>query len=247
MTRGASRGWAWAVGWLIGPGVGALAGACATAPRTPPVAAHKAGTPAWEAVVRDLLLTDADADRSRHVEAAEVPAIACARWQAIDGALEREQGTTLDARYGFEPGFMFRGAALGIAPAAREAVRARLIACVRAGGEGDPAGTGALVRAIADLSDPTHARWDRLAAELLRGAYDRDESGALDRGDELTRVPCSVWVAFDEAALSARNLPFMALYGFAEGYTYVGDAIGVSPPMRVVAAELMGACGLAAD
>jgi hypothetical protein len=120
-------------------------------------------------------------------------------------------------------------------------VRARLLACVRAGGEGDGADTDALVRAIVDLPEPTRAGWDRLAAELLRGAYDRDDSGALDRGDELTRVPCEVWVAFDEAALSARNLPFMALYGFAEGYTYVGDALGVRSPMRAVAG------GLAAD
>lgn len=197
--------------------------------------------------MRQQLLTDADADRSGRVEAAEVPAIACSMWQAIDGALQRERGTTLDARYGFAPGFMFRGAALAIAPDAREAVRARLLACVAMGGEGDPEGTGALVRALVDLPEPTHASWDRLAAELLRGAYDRDESGALDRGDELTRVPCAVWVAFDEAALSGRNVPFMALYGFADGYAYVGDSLGVSLAMRGMAAELMRACGLAAD
>jgi hypothetical protein len=141
---------------------------------------------------------------------------------------------------------MFRGAALAIAPEAREAVRARLTECVTPSGA-DRAGTAALVRALADLPEPTRASWDRSAAELLRAAFDEDHSGALDRGDELTRVPCAVWFAFEDTALAARNLPFMALYGFADGYEYVGDALGVREPMREVAADLMRACGLSPD
>jgi len=111
-----------------------------------------------------------------------------------------------------------------------------------------PAGPeGDLVRAIARSSWTGKASGARdHILPLLVAAYDTDKSGEIDTDAEVERIPCSVVVAVRDRYQrgGAFSSPIRAVFGFEEGYGWVGGALGFDEGMRKQVDAKMMACGL---
>jgi hypothetical protein len=88
------------------------------------------------------------------------------------------------------------------------------------------------------------ASWADGVKPVLVAAYDRDRSGAIDTTAELDALPCDVWTAVDRGVHRHWDFGVWVIYGFGEGYGWVGDALGFDEAVRVPAAAALEACGL---
>ncbi len=204
-----------------------------------------AGTVAWEAQVRDRLLT-ADADGSDSLEAVESLAVPCETWRDLDAQLRLATQSSLRIVYGFGPGLLYRGNLLGVAPTARESVHERLAECLAAPLSNPPAEPVAF--AIRELSEfPVSSDWERRIAELLVGHHDTDRSGSLDTPLEIRAITCETLRAIDEGTISATGTHLGSLYGIEAGYIWVGNTLGFDESMRDLLGEQLLACDLETD
>ncbi|MCC6624579.1 MAG: hypothetical protein IT385_25245 [Deltaproteobacteria bacterium] len=235
--------------WSVLVALGALALAQAACPSAatrpaPPERPRPAGEGAWIAAARGAML-EADHDGSGSVEGPEVEVLPCGLLGALDAELAADTGATLGVSFGIEPGLIWRGHLLGLAPDARGRLAARLRACL--GEPRGPARDEAALRDVEALVEaPTSLAWEDAVRRVLLAAYDEDRSGALDPV-EVERLPCPLWRHLEGAALSARDRPLLVVYGIADGYLWVGDALGIELAAREQATAAGIACGLAAD
>jgi len=92
--------------------------------------APQGGTPAWEMLVHDLLVSAYDADASGLVDdPAEVDAMSCRLFFALTEAVLAGTNLPLSAAYGFDPGWDWRGASLGFSLRVRDEVFDALLDC----------------------------------------------------------------------------------------------------------------------
>ena len=101
------------------------------------------------------------------------------------------------------------------------------------------------VAQIRELPEAGSEPWDDEVKRLLLERFDADGSGWLDTPQEIAAVPCATWQGIDRAiAEGGRWDGLRAIYGFAEGYLWVGGAIGVQEPMRADADAALERCGV---
>lgn len=106
------------------------------------------------------------------------------------------------------------------------------------------AGSVDVAAQIRGFTDGGSSAWDEQVSKVLLANFDKDSSGAIDSSPEIDGVPCEVWTAMDEATRRDDEVPVMALYGFAPGYLWAGDALGFDAATREQATMRMQGCGL---
>ena len=91
---------------------------------------HKAGGPAWDALIKDALVAHADEDDDGEIGTpAELSRIPCGAWRRMDEGVTREQQSPFMVVYGFHPQLIWVGNAVGVAESLREPATARLQDC----------------------------------------------------------------------------------------------------------------------
>ncbi|MGD9828946.1 MAG: hypothetical protein AB7E70_20735 [Hyphomicrobiaceae bacterium] len=82
---------------------------------------EKGGSSAWDRIVTGIMLRAFDRDRSGSIDStSELDAIDCATWRALDSGMKRGGRMGLIVTYGFGPGFIYVGHAVGINASMRE-------------------------------------------------------------------------------------------------------------------------------
>lgn len=102
---------------------------------------------------------------------------------------------------------------------------------------------------IAALSEEgSSSAWDEEVTRILLRDFDVDNSGQLDNEVEISRIPCDVYLALDDAVTGTRGgSSITAVYGFDVDYIWVGNVIGFEESERAVIAKAMARCGLPFD
>jgi hypothetical protein len=215
---------------------------------------------AWSSEARGVLLSlyDASADGALG-ETAEIEAVPCPVWRALDDAVRRDwSGVGLRKVYGFDPGFRYMGGLLGVPESQADAARTALAAC----GLGLPPGAGAanatpetparpglsgVAATLAALPSGPPEVWDAAARALLLAHFDGDHDGALS-ASEATAVGCDVWATIDDAArTSPQGAGLRAVYGVDPAFVWVGAALGLHPDARVPLRVHLSACQIEAE
>jgi hypothetical protein len=230
--------------------------------------AETGATAPWDERVQAIVLGAFDRDRSGAIDrTAEVRAITCDVWRALDeGVVGGQYQAGFAIIYGLPTDKGWVGYVVGFDESMRpvladQAARCGLdigsdpaltgydpsvdydaaAAALRAPKVSAPAGNNpTLANLIAGLQAPGTDPWDQAVRTLLLGAFDQNHSGGLDNDRELGAITCDVWRALD-ANLSTH---VRALYGFLDGYNWVGDALGFEERMRALADAYAAACGL---
>ena len=223
----------------------------------------------WDRAVARALIAAYDADASGVLDlVAEIRAVTCDAWHAIDDAAQSERGFPIATTYGFGEDYGWVGSALGFAESHRPVVADAAQACgleldsdtgfdptadydgtqaSRGGGRRRPsnAGAGAGTGTAHEIEVATRStragsgEWDDIVKQLMVRAYDRDQSGQLDDSAEVAAISCRVL-----AALDAGVPGIVAIYGVAPGYGWVGHVIGIAEPMRGDLYARFQACGM---
>lgn len=202
-----------------------------------------AGTPTWEAAVRRALMRH-DADRSGDLDAAELERVGCELWRELDQGTRDASGTGLIALYGLSPGYLFRAEPLGLSAATRGDALRTIERCVE-GAADTLSDLDKVLNALSEISAAaTTNEWDDEVALVLLMNYDHNHNGSLDSAPEFGRIPCEVWIALDRAVRRERTTSLLALYGFAPGYIWIGQQLGVAEAVRDYGADRLLDCGI---
>lgn len=97
----------------------------------------------------------------------------------------------------------------------------------------DPRSVVEQIRAIDD--EGGSSAWDDEVCEILLAAYDADGSDWIDTPGEVDSIPCGTWEALDQGVLEGWSYGIRVIYGFEEGYIWVGGAICFSESVRETA------------
>ncbi len=233
----------------LGPCValGLLLMACAASPaRTSAPTTAVAATAEWDRAVAQQLTADFDRNDSGTIDTpAELAAMPCELWRALDQAVQDDTATPLASTYGLRAGLLYRGDRLGVDRSLRAAARGQLELCqLRAVAEA-PAEPIDVSKAIVALPESGgSSRWDRKVKTILLGTFDLDESGVLDSLREIDSIHCDTWRAMDAGARATDDTSMARFYGFADGYVWVGNNFGFDELHRRSALKAMLACGL---
>lgn len=102
-----------------------------------------------------------------------------------------------------------------------------------------------VVSQIESFASPGTDSWDRAVKGSVVGAFDGDQSGAIDTVPELFSVPCVVWKTA-EARVRERDprTSLLQTYGFVANTQFLGQVLGVSSGLRDLARSRLKACGL---
>jgi hypothetical protein len=87
---------------------------------------------------------------------------------------------------------------------------------------------------------------DALSA-IMTGAYDANGSGEIDTSAEVSSVPCDVARALNASLVGfhdSGDISMRPIYGFAEGYGWVGHTIGYAESVRSAADRHFAGCGI---
>ncbi len=225
---------------------------------------------AFDDEVRALLLS-ADADCSGALDtSAELSAVPCDAWQAVDLSVRAQwDGTGVRVIYGFEASFLWVGSALGVAESVRVAADDRLAACDIAGSTSSGTagaapgstsvltrddrgaatssggGDGTLAGVITALPAPKRTEWAAAVRELLVGAYDLDGSGALDTTLEVASLDCATWKALDTAgAARTGGTDLRRAFGFEPDFLWTGGELGFGQGQRAAGRLAAAGCGV---
>lgn len=202
-----------------------------------------AGSTDWDETVRVALLEAFDADTSGTLDTvAEVEAIPCSTWSAMDKPIRRGWRAGVHVVYGFAPGNLWSGQLLGFSEAVRAPAAARIAACVQTGGEEVDRD---LLERLQGVPDPASASWEAVVRGLLTERYDGDGDGALDQAEELDAVGCEVWRALERRVRTVWPDGFFVTYGFDPAEVWLGASLGIADAGREAAARRLEACELA--
>jgi hypothetical protein len=210
---------------------------------------------AWTREVARILLRH-DADRSGALDqGAEVRAVSCSVWQAIDAGVRRDwRGHGVLPMYGFAPGQLYVGDALGVHASQAETARQAIEACGTVPAVTQPPSAPAvpstnnlipppasIATAIDSLSDGGSDAWDQAVRRLLIATYDRDHDDILGV-DETRALPCPVWQAINRGVRSGWDDDVGIVYGFRDGLIWIGGALGLQDDARRAADEAVNLC-----
>ena len=203
-------------------------------------AVPEGGSSPWDDRVRRILLHHYDADLSGRLDQeAEVRLVTCAVWEALDAGVQHGWDGSLFTIYGFSPGFIWVGYAIGIDESQRDAASRALAAC-DLGSDTD----AQIADAIRLLPNGGSTDWDEEVKAILSTAFDGDDSGSIDATEEVTGIPCAVWAAIDKGVRVGWDDSVYAVYGFDPENTWVGYTLGFDESMRATSAAAISGCAL---
>lgn len=221
-------------------------------------ALREPGSAEWVLLVRRVLLEVHDADGSGWLDAgAEVGAVTCATWQAVDAGVRLRWDRGVWDTYGVGGGAFWLASVLGVDLGARSDLRRALVGChlgpVGGSDEGQVAAElrerlrSPLARELLALPDGGSDAWDGQVRTRLVAAHDHDATGRLDQPGEVEAVSCEVWEAVDAGVRQGWGSSLYAVYGFAPEASWVGGVLGVAQEVRTAAAARLEGCGLAEE
>jgi hypothetical protein len=86
--------------------------------------------------------------------------------------------------------------------------------------------------------------WDTAVRYILIRAFDSNTNNKINTAAEIAAISCDDWKAMDDGVRESWEKGIRVIYGFAPGYKWVGDAIGISKNMRRKADAALVACEL---
>lgn len=211
----------------------------------------------WDDAVAAELLATFDADKSGSLDrVAEIRAITCDVWRALEDRTLSNRDSGVAVIYGFGDGLEWVGSALGFAQTHRPVAADAALACgLELSGfatafdpslDYDAAASGTdgdVPSAIAALSaKPESGAWDDAVTAILLAAYDHDRSERLDQAREVEAIGCPT---LERLVWAAPNL--VTTYGIAPSYAWVGDALGFDEVVRDELYARFSACGFGDD
>lgn len=197
-------------------------------------AAVPLATAPWEQAVRAALLGAADGDSSGQIEAAELAALGCATWRAVDEGVRAHFADGLLRVYGLDEGYLFAGERLGLHGTARAQAQSVAMGCLVASGD--------VAADLRGLSDGGSDRWDEAARALLLSAYDTDGDGVIGAEGEVAALPCAVWSALDAGVRQGWGAGLVDVYGFEDGEAWFGGGLGFTEATRAWVRASVAAC-----
>jgi hypothetical protein len=103
------------------------------------------------------------------------------------------------------------------------------------------------VSAQLDTMGPSGS-WSDAASRILVTAYDADKSGRIDTPAEADAISCEAWTALDRnVRRDWDGTGVRVIYGFDDGFIWVGDAFEIAEPLRVQLATRAGGCGVSSE
>lgn len=106
---------------------------------------------------------------------------------------------------------------------------------------------GDVAARIRAVSETDWSAFHDALARLMVGSYDADRSGDIDSGAEVSSVPCDVVRALNARLTgfhSSGDISMRPIYGFAEGYGWVGHTLGYNEAVRGAADRHFAGCGI---
>ena len=70
---------------------------------------------------------------------------------------------------------------------------------------------------------------------MLAAKVDSNGSGTIDNAAEVSSVSCDAWKALDDGVKVKWEYGIRTIYGFKEGYTWIGYAVGFAEAVRSTA------------
>lgn len=90
--------------------------------------------------------------------------------------------------------------------------------------------------------------WSDEASKILVSAFDADKSGQIDTPAEADAISCEAWTALDRnVRRDWDGTGVRVIYGFDEGFIWVGDAFEMAEPLRVQLAGRADGCSVSSD
>jgi hypothetical protein len=207
------------------------------------------GTAAWGTAVGAALRGAWDTDGSGALDRPdEVEGVGCDVWAALDVRAEAEG---VEGPWAYTLSVARSPAFPGVAPTMRGAFDARLSVCglgprARAAVPADaPVTDAAVVDAMRAFKLPTLSAWEDEVRALWLEAFDRDDSLALERADEVLAIPCDAWRMVAARVASDTGAPWMRWYGLVEG-AWEGERLGLRIPAQAAVARRLTQCRLLA-
>lgn len=214
-------------------------------------AVPEGGTTAWDAHVKTLMLDGFDADGDGWIGSdAEVQAIPCSVWVAVDQGVRERWQRGFWGTYGVEPGGTWLGFLLGLRPDVRPTTQERLRGCGLDEGRQTRVPVGpevaldadAALQQVRSLRDGGSDTWDLQVTAILLGAFDDDRSGGLDAA-EVVGIPCALWAAVDDGVRDGWHRGLAHVYGIAPDRPWAGDALGFDLAARDALVDRLTRCG----
>lgn len=204
-----------------------------------------APTPSLSAM-RAVLLDAFDHDDSGWLDRrAEVRALGCDVWAALDDALTTEDEPRLRDRLGLPKGRIHRGEDIGLSVRVRAASDRAAARCGLDAAPPANAANPSAREALAAFQDG--ATLERIAASL-RTAATGSPQGTLDRGRHLRRLDCTHWHLLEAAARDEGGEPWLRLrMGLPGGLPFDGTLLKLDPSLRRRADRFASRCGLQPD
>jgi len=104
-----------------------------------------------------------------------------------------------------------------------------------------------VIRALRDTPNADYGPFNRNIAAVMTAAYDSNNSGMIDTGAEVDRIPCSVLRALQARLQQHRGATLGVTLGFAPGYGYVGHVVGFNESVRERTYVRLDSCGMGAQ
>ncbi len=213
---------------------------------------QEGGSTDWDAAIKPLMVDAFDSDGSGAIDrTSESAAIPCDVWAALDDGVRTKWTYGLRVIYGFQGGGWL-GNLIGFDESIRSASDGHAAACGLDTGSAAPAATATPAPAGDDAASRIRGRseaggsdgWDAAAKSIMLEKYDLNGSGTIDKSAEVSAIPCATWKALDDGVKEGWGYGIRSIYGFKEGYGWIGYTVGFSESIRVVADAAAAGCGL---
>ncbi len=88
--------------------------------------------------------------------------------------------------------------------------------------------------------------WDGLIKRILLEEFDRDKSGWIDTTEEVSSIPCDVFISLDRSIRAGRgeSAALRTTYGFPQRFRWVGGVLGFDEKARADTDARLENCGL---
>ena len=217
------------------------------------------GSSQWDEVVKDLLLAEYDQNNSGTLDTqTEVQTMSCPVWQAVNQGMINggEYTTSIVSVYGFDPGLIWVGYALGFTEDQRANAYAVATSCIDENtsptaqsvmglmGRTPPISTGFILDQIQALPEGGSSKWDHIVNGILISSFDTNKSGTIDTASEVNTIGCPIWKAIETSMLNGGEYSssIISVYGFDPSLSWVGYALGFTEDQRDLTFERGAYC-----
>lgn len=204
------------------------------------------GSGSWDAEVGRILVGAYDGNLSGWLDTAdEVRAITCDDWRAMDDGVKAGWGYGIRTIYGFAEGYQWVGSAILIAESMRTVGDSRIVQCVGDGGSSTSSTPAAAdpAQLIASFPGGGTSEWDDAVKQVIVAFYDANGSGLVNNKAEIGKIPCSVWGAMDAGVKQRFSYGLRPIYGFEDGYSWIGNVVGFDESVRKLGDKALVGCG----